>query len=380
MNRIKGIIYETIGWLARTGTRKKHNAKKLLVVRVDEIGDFMLWHKFLSDIAQATRFKGYELHFCGNNSTRSLFETFDAQLTTGSMWLDKVRFKKEMKYRYRFLRNLYKEGYDVLINPTFSRDKRYDDSIVKAARAKEAIGMVANLESIARYEEGYDKTLYTQLFDCPEKPMFEWYRNRLFTAFVTKEPVLTRNTSLPKEKLPALPFALPEKYFVVFPGSRSKKRIWPTEHFVRVSDFLYETTGATAVVCGTKNDKAYTDAFCEQYQHPHVNLVGMTSLTQMLTVFASADCLLSVDTGSVHLAAAVDCTVYGVFNGSQYKRFAPYPAELAPRFYAIYPDDVEKETKDERIVKEKYEFVVNVPYASVPPEKMIHVMYETMER
>jgi ADP-heptose:LPS heptosyltransferase len=77
----------------------------------------------------------------------------------------------------------------------------------------------------------------------------------------------------------------------------------------------------------------------------------------------------------VHLAAAVNCTVFGIFNGSQYKRFAPYPKELAANFHAIYPDNVEAELNDPAIVKEKYEFVVDVPYASVPAEKVIHAIY-----
>lgn len=379
MNRIKGIIYNGVGLLARLGWRKKSPRKKLLIVRVDEIGDCMLWHKFIGDIASAKRFAGYQIHFCGNTSAQSIIQTFDAGWIQESVWLDKTRFKKEMVYRYRFLRTVFKEGFDIVINPTFSRDKRYDDAIVRAAQARERIGMVANLESVASYEEGYDVHLYTELFNHPERPLFEFYRNRLFTSFATREPAQTQNTLLPTEKLPALSFGLPGKYFVVFPGSRSAKRIWPTDHFVRVSDYLFNTTGATAVVCGTKNDEAYISAFCNRYKHPFLNLMGKTGLAEMLTVFAGAQCLLSVDTGSVHLAAAVGCKVFGIFNGSQYKRFAPYPKELANDFYAVYPDDVEKELQDDKLVKEKYEFVVEVPYASVRPEKVIHAIYEAQK-
>jgi len=86
---------------------------------------------------------------------------------------------------------------------------------------------------------------------------------------------------------------------------------------------------------------------------------------------AQASLLLSVDTGSVHLAAAVGCPVIGIFNGSQYKRFAPYPSSMAPHFYTCYPDTIEKELADEHLVRTKYEFVINEPYANVSPEKVI---------
>lgn len=365
-----------IGWLASTGPRKKHAVKKLLVVRVDEIGDFMLWQPFLKEIKQAEIYKGYELHFCGNQSWRTLFDTLNKELVGKNFWIDKLLFKKDMNYRYAFLKNIYKERYDVVINPTFSRDKRYDDAIVAAAKAPETIGMVSNKESIKSYELGYDKNLYNHLFDHPEKPVFEFIRNRLFIEFITGNSFLTTSTKIDQHCLPLFPLDLPENYFVVFPGSRSKMRIWPAENFVRVSNYLFEHYGWTAVVCGTKADVEYTNAFCTQYKNPLLDLTGKTSLPEMLTLFSKAECLLSVDTGSVHLAAAVGCTVFGIFNGSQYKRFAPYPLVMVDNFYAVYPDDVEKELQDAELVKQKYEFIVRVSYASVKPEKVIHTIYQ----
>ncbi len=376
MNRLKGIIYDLLIWLATLGFRKPGVGKKILIVRVDEIGDYMLWHKFLRDIATADAYKNYEIHFCGNQSGKSLFNTFDAEWVSKSCWMDKIRFKKEMGYRYRFLQQVYREGYSIVINPTFSRDKRYDDSIVKAAKAKERIGMLANAESIQAYETGYDKTLYTRLFDHAEKPLFEFYRNRLFTEFVTLTRSSIVDTTIDQNRLPSFPMSLPEKYFIVFPGSRSKTRIWPTDYFVQVSNYLFEQYGWTALICGTKGDAVYTGAFIKQYQNPAIDLTGKTSLIDMLSVFAKAECLLSVDTGSVHLSAAVGCTVFGIFNGSQYKRFAPYPKELAANVYAVYPDDVERELKDEFLVKQKYEFVVRIPYASVKAEKLILAIHQ----
>lgn len=380
MNRLKGIVYDCVGWLAAKGLRKKSAIKKLLIVRVDEIGDFMLWHIFIEDIVKSARFKNYEFHFCGNQSTKSLFNTLDAKWIDKTYWLDKLRFKKDMGYRFRFLKNIYRQGFDTIINPTFSRDKRYDDAIVKAAKATTTFGMRANLETVADYERGYDRHLYTDLFDHTEKPVFEFYRNRFFTEFITQEKTMRQNTQVEKEGLPASPQLNTTDFFVVFPGSRSAKRIWPTEHFVRASHYLFETTGAIPVVCGTNSDAAYIDSFCAQYKNKVVNLMGKTSLPEMVSLLSKAKCLLSVDTGSVHLAASVGCPVFGVFNGSQYKRFAPYPEEVAKNFYAIYPDAVEAELKNDALVKEKYEFVVDVPYAAVPAEKVILAIHEWLQK
>jgi ADP-heptose:LPS heptosyltransferase len=379
MNRLKGIIYEMIGWLATKGWRRHAMNKHMLIVRIDEIGDYMLWRPFLQEIIRSEKYKGYKFHFCGNKSWETLFTSFDSDGITQSFWIDKIRFKKKMGYRYRFLRNIYQQHYDVVINPTFSRDKRNDDSIVKAAKASERLGMVANTDSISAHESGYDKDLYTCLFDHTEKPVFEFLRNKLFAEFVTAIPSFVANTKIDAAQLVPLATSLPEKYFVVFPGSRSKERIWPTESFMRVSNHLFENYGWTAVIAGTKSDKEYTDAFISQYKHAVVDLTGKTSLVEMLSLLKDAQCLLTVDTGSVHLAAAVGCTVFGIFNGSQYKRFAPYPPDIADNVYAVYPDDVEKELKDPALVKQKYEFVVPVPYDSVKVEKVILAIHHYCE-
>lgn len=379
MNRLKGWIYDIVLWLACMGTRNppaRHQADlpagRLLIVRVDEIGDYMLWRNFLAEITAAQRFSRQEIHFCGNKSWKNLFDTFDNSFVAETIWLEKVQFKKSMHYRYCFLKHIYRKGYTTVINPTFSRDKRNDDAIVKSACALQRIGMASNLESVKPYEKGYDRHLYTELFDYKDKPIFEFYRNKLFSEFVTGQASSVKDTRI--ISLPEYKATLPENYFVVFPGSRSKARIWPVANFIAVSNYLYEQRGYTTVVCGTGSDRPYTSAFCSQYQYPFIDLTGKTSLIEMLSILKGSHCLLSVDTGSVHLAAAVGCTVFGIFNGSQYKRFAPYPSEMAPGFFPIYPDIVETDLQHPELIRLKYEFVIDIPYSTVTAEKVIAVI------
>ena len=370
LNRLKGILYDLTGKIAVFGSRGKPT-KKILVVKTDEIGDYMLWRCFLQELVTAERFRNYEFHLCGNSSWKSLFETFDKEQVTQSIWLEKIRFKKDLLYRYHFLKTIFCNHYEIVINPIFSRDKRNDDAIVKATRVIHKIGMVANPESVRNYEKGYDKQLYTELFDCAEKPLFEFFRNQLFTEFVTGQKSNIQNTQVDSSRLPTLPDGVPKDYFVLFPGSRSKSRIWPANYFSEVAGFLYKQFGWTVVIAGGRDDMAYAFAFEEVYSFPMMNLTGKTGLPTLLNVLKNANCLLSVDTGSVHLAAAVGCTVFGIFNGSQYGRFAPYPESIAPNFYPVYPKEIETELSNQEIVKLKYEFVISIPYDSVKPDNVI---------
>ena len=374
LNRLKGILYDLIGLLAIIGFRKPQPLK-LLIIRIDEIGDYMLWRKFLHEIVDSARFKNYEIHFCGNNNWKNIYECFDKHKVTGTHWLSKIPFKKSLRYRYKFLHAIYLQGYEMVINPTFSRDKRNDDAIVKAAKAVKNIVMESNLESIRNYEKGYDKNLYSELFNNSERPLFELFRNKYFTEFITQEISKVTNTNIDTSLLPSTACELPAPFFVVFPGSRSSFRIWSASHFAAVSHYLFLEFGWTPVICGSNQDAPYAKAFSKNYKYPCVNLTGKTTLTEMMNILSKAKCLLSVDTGSVHLAAAVGCTVLGIYNGSQYGRFSPYPQSVAKNVYSFYPDLVEKDINDPNTILSKYEFVVSLPYDLVKPEKLINAIH-----
>jgi len=371
LNRIKDIIYSITGWLARMGTRKSH-ANKVLLVRVDEIGDYMLWRPLIEELCSWQRLSGSEITLCGNHSWKSLFETLDAELLDSTIWLDKSRFKSDIFYRFRFLKKVYQEGFGIVINPTYSRDKRNDDAIVKAVKAPENIGMVANKENWRVYDEGYDEGLYTDIWEGPTTPLFELERNRLFTEYVTGKSIQHIQWQIPEAKLPALSIALPEKFVVIFPGSRSIHRIWPAAYFAEVAQHCLKNYGYAIVICGGNADKIYAAAFKKVFKESVTDLTGVTRLPELLTILHRAAALITVDTGSVHLAAAVGCKVLGIYNGSQYGRFAPYPNELAPQVVAIYPDTIRQDLQDPQIISSKYTYTVSIPYHLVQPSQVIH--------
>ena len=101
LNRIKDIIYNLVGWAARLGLATTHSGK-VLIVRVDEIGDYMLWRPMIPELCKADRFSGKQFTLVGNSSWRSLYEQLDADTFDKTLWLDKTRFKQDIIYRYRF--------------------------------------------------------------------------------------------------------------------------------------------------------------------------------------------------------------------------------------------------------------------------------------
>jgi ADP-heptose:LPS heptosyltransferase len=373
LNRWKNILYDLTARAARLGSTSQPSGRAL-VVRVDEIGDYMLWRPVLRHLLNASVLKGMKITLCGNASWRSLYEQLDLDCFQEVIWVDKLRFKKDLYYRYRLLRELNRAGFEVVINPTYSRDKRNDDALVYAAAGKTVYGMVANRENWRSYDDGYDAELYHHLFRGPDTVMFEWYRNRLFAEFVSGTIMTDMDWKVKDEQLLPLSVHLPPNYLVIFPGSRNPKRIWPAAYFAEVATYCQNRWGWEVVLCGGPSDAPYATAFLESFSGVTTNLIGVTRLPELLTILRGAQWLVTVDTGSVHLAAAVGCPTSAVFNGSQYGRFAPYPADIPHRIHAIYPKEIQAALAQPDMVRSHYTYTVDVPYALVQPAQVLETI------
>ena len=378
MNRIKGFIYDLITFFASIGSRNKSIIEKVLIIRVDEIGDYLLWRKFISELLEASICNQKEVHFVGNAAWKSLFEIEFAKNSFAKIyWLNKNLHKTSIIYRFTFSRQLFQEHYSTVINPTYSRAKRVDDSLVKAAKANNNYGYVRNNENYLPYEQSYDRNLYNKLLPIQQKPIFEFYRNKAFTEWLTQNKSLISNThlsdtiSLPEVKIK---YRLPEIYFVIFPGSRSEKRIWSAHNFSIVANYIYEKYKYTLILAGAASDIQYGDALAKLYQPFLINLIGKTSLPETLAILKEAKCTLSVDTGSIHLAASVNALCIGIFNGSQYGRFSPYPNSISNKITSIYPASIVNEISDNAIVNEKFEHIVAIDYNQVTALQVIDII------
>ncbi|MBM3442706.1 MAG: glycosyltransferase family 9 protein [Bacteroidetes bacterium] len=376
LNLFKDIVYSLIGWASALGVGRRPR-RGVLIVRVDEIGDYLLWRPYLEVILSSEKFRTEEVTLCGNLSWKGLFQTFDANLRVETIWMDKVRFKKDMTYRYRFLRNVFLSSYQIVINPTYSRDKRYDDAVVQAAAAPIRYGMAGNWENIRWYDHGYDRQLYTHRMDSSAEVLFEFFRNEAFAAFVVGNRPPPIFFLLDKARCAGIHLTLPQSYFIIFTGSRSPRRRWPIRFFIEVANFMHAQSGWTVVLCGGPSDRLQSDAFVRDYAGPCLDLTGQTALPALMTIIAGANCVVTVDTGSVHMAAAVGTPVFAVFNGSQYGRFAPYPSAVSKTVHCIYPKQIRAALDDPAQVRSTYRYKVDIPYDSVHPDDMMEVMNAT---
>lgn len=124
---------------------------------------------------------------------------------------------------------------------------------------------------------------------------------------------LTPNIHLPEsacESLRAkLPWPLESTPFAVLnPSAHSPVARWPVEYFLRLADRLEKELHLKPVFAGADA----TDSPIGPGEH-HLNLAGQTNLGELGWLLRHARLLVSRNTGTSHLAAAVGCPIVDLF-------------------------------------------------------------------
>jgi heptosyltransferase-2 len=86
-------------------------------------------------------------------------------------------------------------------------------------------------------------------------------------------------------------------------------RRWPLVNYVQLAEKLLKS-GYQVLITGSESDSWIRDAF----KHlPVVDLVGQTSITDLIALFAASDLVVTHDSGPLHLAIASGKPILGLF-------------------------------------------------------------------
>jgi ADP-heptose:LPS heptosyltransferase len=372
MQRLKNAIYAAVSRASKVG-RSATQPRTLLIIKTDEIGDYVLWRNVLPCIRKSSAFKDHKVTLLGNPAWKELATAFDSSYVDEFIWLDKKKFKSNMGYRFQFLRSIKNRGFEKLVNAIYSRSPRVDDAIVAVCTSAHKTGMQRNDHNVASFEKDYDRDLYDKIHQLPLTGLFEFERNVLFTSLFLNQPC-SPEFGFNNAHLPSSPVDL-QNYAVVFPGSGRKDRRWAAANFARVASHLHEVEDVQVVLAGGPGDVDACKEVASLLDFDVTNIAGTTSLLSFIGLLSKARFLVSVDTGSVHLAAAAGCMVFGLFNGSQYGRFAPYPGNILQKpFYTIYPPEFEKELSSLTDLFEKYQYFSPFSFNQISPERVISLL------
>lgn len=111
-------------------------------------------------------------------------------------------------------------------------------------------------------------------------------------------------------------------FVVLHPGSGGSARDWPADHFAALAARLGAESNTQTLVTGSESEKALVKAVCDGGGADAHALAAPVSLVQLAAVLSESRLCVANSTGPLHLAAAVDTPVVGLY---------PFQRVLHPR-------------------------------------------------
>lgn len=106
-------------------------------------------------------------------------------------------------------------------------------------------------------------------------------------------------------------------------GGSWKTKLWPVEKFAKLSDELIKNN-YEVILLGGKKDLLREKEILRKVNFTLVSTVGETTLKQLGALINNLDCLISGDTGPMHIGVAMDTFIISLFGPTEPWRYRPY--------------------------------------------------------
>ncbi|GAA7190955.1 glycosyltransferase family 9 protein [Helicobacter pylori] len=349
--------------------------KTLCFIRLDIIGDYILYRNFLPLFKKY--FEDYEITFIGNTVIKDITTHCDSKyyidkfiFLDNTYWekylrigangsrLSKLKellffLPKFMRKRYEDVSHLRKESYEICINSSMFYFSTKEDAIIKHLIAENKVGVFcthpvdSSLHRIhLRKQTEIRKSFYTHLFYPKEVPQFLYDSNQDFFQSFFKhfkgvdigfvELELKLPTAFEYEKFKNI---LKPPYGVLNLGASDDFRVY--KRFDEMIAFL--NPEYQLILCGnSKKDEKLANSILKRHKNA-IFLVNQTGLIEYLYLLKNASFAMGNESSITHLSACLKIPyAFIVSSGLSSPRFHPYPKEIGPNIHMIYPRDFQK--------------------------------------
>ncbi len=114
-----------------------------------------------------------------------------------------------------------------------------------------------------------------------------------------------------------------EPFIIVSPGARWETKLWSMKSFSSLVREIIGSLGFKVIITGSASEGVVAEGLASCGEGV-VNLVGRTTLKELAYLMKLATFVISVDSGPMHIAAAVGTTVIALFGPTAPWRTGPY--------------------------------------------------------
>lgn len=311
-------------WLTDYLPKKSIGNESVLLVRLDLIGDFVIWLDAAKEFKNLYPNKYIVLY--ANSSWASLAEKlpyWDQVIA-----VDVPRLRADHLYRLGVLVKAHWWGFGIAIQPTYSREY-VGDLVIRATRAAELIAHLGDFNNITVEHKTISDAWYTRLISTTVSPAVEFTLNAELIRSLGKPefksalPILPVLAELPSD------MEIKTPYCVIVPGASWAPKTWPTDNFAQVAKQIQGQYGLKIVLCGTASEQGLCKRVAMTCGGDVLDFAGKTSLSQFVELIRHAALVVANDSSSVHIAAATGVRVVCILGGGHYGRFLPYHLDLS---------------------------------------------------
>jgi ADP-heptose:LPS heptosyltransferase len=355
----------------------KKAEKRLLILKPDAIGDYILFRNFLKVIRESEKYRDHHVTFCGNAAYREFAVHFDSGVVDEFIWIDKNRIYLDLPYYVRLARDLYHQ-YSVTIHASRSRELLFD-YVAKISSPVERISHNGDTVNILLPYKRISDRWYSRLIWSGDLFSFEFDANKNFYETLLEQPVSFIKPFLENaDDTGAGTEGLPQNFAAIFPGAQLPFRRWSTANFASVCDFIQQKYQLEVVILGGNPDQKLAGEIMQLSHHKLVDLTGKTPLKHLPAVISKARLLVTNDTMAVHIGAAMGIPVVVISQMNHYGRFVPYPHEKGINMQCVIPKEYQKE--EARVLTERFKNGSEADINLITVDQVIAAIDRTFQR
>ena len=304
--------------------------KKILVIRGSSIGDIVKYLPVASAIK--TQFgKECEVHWLVRKKFNKILE--------GNRFIDKILYYEDYKdLQFRIVKRIYRRRSNI---SGLSKWLRF--SCVNKLK-HEHYDAVVNLHEIL------DAKIFTQISSAPNivdfpsiVATFDVHRNATLEALQTLrflDETFDENNFAKKPIDYGWNFSVAElsktenilkangcdknEYIVFVLGTTWESKNYPVENWIKLTELLQKDNIKIVCVGDAKDKDVLNEIKSKSSNEMLIDLIGKTSLREMIIVLNKAEVVVGGDTGPLHIAASLNVNTVTLMNPTSTVMYAPF--------------------------------------------------------
>lgn len=167
----------------------------------------------------------------------------------------------------------------------------------------------------------------------------------------------------------------PDKpWLILHAGVSEKKREYPVEDWIITGKKIVKDLGYQVLLTGTTSEKIITDMLKEQIGHGAFSLGGAFTLEEFIVLIHHASLVISVNTGTIHIAAAVSTSVIVLYVLTN-PQHLPWKVCGRALFFNV-PQNMQSKNEVIRYVNE---YLIEAPLHMASPEDIVSAAAEVLQ-